>query len=90
MDKCLRIEKDFVLCKIAFNVISAFHYLHEKRKVIHWDVKPSPVLVSSTGHVKMCYFNISSTSMYIRPAIPIDAALYLAPERIDSSQIPAN
>ena len=71
LDKCLRMEKDFVLCKIVFYVISAFHY-----QVL--DMSKCVILIFL---VLQCILG---------PAIPIDAAIYLAPERIDSSQIQAN
>ena len=80
-----------VLGKIAFSVVSALHYLHTKLKVIHRDVKPSNVLVSSSGQVKMCDFGISG---YLVDSVAktIDAGCkpYMAPERIDPSGNPAN
>jgi mitogen-activated protein kinase kinase 3 len=47
------------LGKITFAVVSALHYLHSKLKVIHRDVKPSNILISRQGQVKMCDFGIS-------------------------------
>jgi len=80
-----------VLGKIAFSVVSALHYLHTKLKVIHRDVKPSNILVSTSGHVKMCDFGISG---YLVDSVAktIDAGCkpYMAPERIDPSGNPAN
>ncbi len=40
-------------------MISALDYLHSKLKVIHRDVKPSNILISRNGCVKMCDFGIS-------------------------------
>jgi mitogen-activated protein kinase kinase 3 len=40
-------------------VVSALHYLHTRLRVIHRDVKPSNILISRTGKVKMCDFGIS-------------------------------
>lgn len=34
-------------------------YLYSKLRVIHRDVKPSNILISRTGKVKMCDFGIS-------------------------------
>ena len=48
-----------MLVQIAFSVVSALHYLHTKLKVIHRDVKPSNILISVSGKVKMCDFGIS-------------------------------
>lgn len=80
-----------VLGKIAFSVVSALHYLHTKLKVIHRDVKPSNILVSTKGEVKMCDFGISG---YLVDSVAktIDAGCkpYMAPERIDPTGNPAN
>ncbi|KFM61154.1 Dual specificity mitogen-activated protein kinase kinase 6, partial [Stegodyphus mimosarum] len=73
-----------VLAKIAFAVVSALHYLHSNLKVIHRDVKPSNILISRSGAVKLCDFGISG---YLEDSIAktIDAGCkpYMAPERID-------
>ena len=42
-----------------FQVISALHYLQSQLQVIHRDVKPSNILISRNGNVKMCDFGIS-------------------------------
>ena len=54
-----RVMPETMLVQIAFSVVSALHYLHTKLKVIHRDVKPSNILVSVSGKVKMCDFGIS-------------------------------
>ncbi|KAG8189508.1 hypothetical protein JTE90_008470 [Oedothorax gibbosus] len=73
-----------VLAKIAFAVVSALHYLQSKLRVIHRDVKPSNILISRSGAVKMCDFGISG---YLVDSIAktIDAGCkpYMAPERIN-------
>jgi len=80
-----------VLGKIAFSVVSALDYLHAKLKVIHRDVKPSNILTSRDGSVKMCDFGISG---YLVDSVAktIDAGCkpYMAPERIDPQGNPAN
>jgi len=82
---------EWALGKIAFSVVSALDYLHKKLKVIHRDVKPSNILVSSSGKVKMCDFGISG---YLVDSVAktIDAGCkpYMAPERIDPTGNPAN
>jgi len=80
-----------VLGKIAFSVVSALHYLHTNLKVIHRDVKPSNILVSTSGKVKMCDFGISG---YLVDSVAktIDAGCkpYMAPERIDPKGNPGH
>jgi len=82
---------EWVLGKIAFSVVSALHYLHTQLKVIHRDVKPSNILVSTKGHVKMCDFGISG---YLVDSVAktMDAGCkpYMAPERIDPTGNPSN
>ena len=81
---------EWVMGKIAFSVVSALHYLHSNLKVIHRDVKPSNILVSTSGKVKMCDFGISG---YLVDSVAktIDAGCkpYMAPERIDPQGNPA-
>ncbi|GFY75408.1 hypothetical protein TNIN_128861 [Trichonephila inaurata madagascariensis] len=73
-----------VLAKIAFAVVSALYYLHSQLRVIHRDVKPSNILISRGGAVKMCDFGISG---YLVDSIAktVDAGCkpYMAPERIN-------
>lgn len=73
-----------VLAKIAFAVVSALHYLQSKLRVIHRDVKPSNILISRSGAVKICDFGISG-HLVDSVAKTIDAGCkpYMAPERIN-------
>lgn len=45
-----------ILGKIFVAVVNALHYLHSQLKVIHRDVKPSNILISRQGQIKMCDF----------------------------------
>lgn len=80
-----------VLAQIAFSVVSALHYLHTNLRVIHRDVKPSNILISKSGKVKMCDFGISG---YLVDSVAktVDAGCkpYMAPERIDPMGNPSN
>ena len=48
-----------ILGKVAVATLKALHYLKENHKVIHRDVKPSNILVNSSGSIKLCDFGIS-------------------------------
>ena len=73
-----------VLGKIAFSVLSALHYLQTQLSVIHRDVKPSNILLSNTGKVKMCDFGISGYLVNsIAKTKDAGSRPYMAPERID-------
>ena len=43
----------------VLQVVSALHYLQTELKVMHRDVKPSNILISRSGAVKICDFGIS-------------------------------
>ncbi|XP_065201502.1 dual specificity mitogen-activated protein kinase kinase 6 [Planococcus citri] len=93
-DKVYRNNREIpesILGIITVSVVNALHYLHTKLRVIHRDVKPSNILISRIGDVKMCDFGISG---YLVDSVAktIDAGCkpYMAPERIDPSGNPAN
>jgi len=73
-----------ILGRIAFSVVSALHYLHTELRVMHRDVKPSNILVSRTGAVKMCDFGIAG---YLVDSVAktrnAGCRPYMGPERID-------
>ena len=74
-----------VLGKIAFSVLSALLYLQTELSVIHRDVKPSNILLSNTGKVKMCDFGISGYLVNsIAKTKDAGSRPYMAPERIDT------
>jgi len=79
-----------ILKIITYGVVQALHYLHSVLHVIHRDCKPSNMLVSRQGQVKMCDFGISG---YLENSVAktIDAGCkpYMAPERIDPSGDPS-
>ncbi|KAK1228034.1 Protein kinase C signaling pathway involved MAPKK protein [Marasmius sp. AFHP31] len=66
--------------RITEGVLSGLAYLHA-HKTIHRNIKPSNILVSREGVVKLCDFGVSSE--FAKPFIGhfTGAGLYMAPER---------
>jgi serine/threonine-protein kinase len=65
---------------IFHKVASALAHMH-RRGVQHGDLKPSRILLSRTGQVKVCGYGISQVSDPIRAQISTGGA-YSAPERV--------
>ncbi|PAA77924.1 hypothetical protein BOX15_Mlig020204g1, partial [Macrostomum lignano] len=75
-----------VLGKLVVPVLRALHYLKERHNLIHRDVKPSNVLLSWRGQVKLCDFGISGQLVNSRAHTRTAGCIaYLAPERITLS-----
>lgn len=48
-----------ILGKITAAVLKGLSYLREKHAIMHRDVKPSNILVNSSGEIKICDFGVS-------------------------------
>jgi len=73
-----------VLGKMALAVIKALHYLKSELQVMHRDVKPSNILISRDGQVKICDYGISGQLVdSIAKTIDAGCKPYMAPERIN-------
>lgn len=73
-----------VLGKIAVAVIKALHYLQLELRVMHRDVKPSNILISHSGQVKICDYGISGHLVdSVAKTIEAGCKPYMAPERIN-------
>lgn len=73
-----------ILGQIAYSVVSALRYLHKNLGVMHRDVKPSNILISRKGEVKMCDFGISGQLVdSLAKTIEAGCKPYMAPERIN-------
>lgn len=70
--------------KVAVATVRALHYLKEKHGVIHRDVKPSNILLDTSGRVKLCDFGISGRLVDSKAKTrSAGCAAYMAPERIE-------
>ncbi|XP_065898698.1 dual specificity mitogen-activated protein kinase kinase 6-like isoform X1 [Dysidea avara] len=73
-----------IIGKMAVAILKALHFLVEVLHVMHRDVKPSNVLISNEGQIKMCDFGIAgvttdSNKCYTRG---IGCKVYMPPERV--------
>lgn len=72
-----------VLAKIAYAMVSGLKYMKEELSIIHRDVKPTNVLVSSAGDVKLCDFGVSGQLVQSLAKTYVGCQHYMAPERIN-------
>lgn len=71
-----------VLGKIAEAILKGLQYLHQQ-KIIHRDIKPQNVLVSSDGSIKICDFGVSGEAVNSLATTFVGTQYYMAPERIE-------
>ncbi|XP_071528363.1 serine/threonine-protein kinase fused [Panulirus ornatus] len=70
--------------QIACNLVSAIYYLHAHR-ILHRDIKPQNILLSSAGEAKLCDFGFSrkmGINTYVLTSVK-GTPLYMAPELIE-------
>lgn len=73
--------KENILGKISFCVTEGIKYLWGL-KILHRDVKPSNILVNSSGEIKFCDFGVSTQLVKSMARTYIGTNAYMAPERI--------
>lgn len=75
-----------VIGKITVAITTALDYLKSKHNVMHRDVKPSNMLLSYQGVVKLCDFGISGKLKdSIARSRQLGCVGYMAPERLETS-----
>ncbi|EPY49372.1 STE/STE7 protein kinase Wis1 [Schizosaccharomyces cryophilus OY26] len=76
------ITDEGVLARIAYAVLQGLKTLKEEHNIIHRDVKPTNVLVNSSGQIKLCDFGVSGNLVASISKTNIGCQSYMAPERI--------
>lgn len=74
-----------ILGKIAIAILRAMNYLKKEKGVMHRDIKPDNVLISSSGAIKLCDLGIAKKLEGSIAKTNVGTTLYLSPERIDPS-----
>lgn len=67
-------------------VLSALNYVHENG-LIHLDIKPSNIMLSSNNSVKLVDFGISQDKRETNSNKPIGSPAYMSPEQIEGKDI---
>ncbi|KAI9224465.1 kinase-like domain-containing protein [Blastocladiella britannica] len=75
-----------MLGTICVAVLRALQYLHRQHKVIHRDVKPSNILVTTNGAIKLCDFGVSGLLVESMANTFVGTSFYMAPERIQGQR----
>ncbi|WKX87900.1 hypothetical protein Q1695_007929 [Nippostrongylus brasiliensis] len=84
MKKVGRIAEKFV-GKISVAVVRGLAYLKDEIKILHRDVKPSNMLVNSSGEIKLCDFGVSGMLIDSMANSFVGTRSYMAPERLTGS-----
>eukprot|EP00842_Homolaphlyctis_polyrhiza_P002788 jgi/Hompol1/350/HPOL_002475-RA len=76
--------EESVLVQIALAVVRGLSFLKTEMSIMHRDVKPTNILVNSSGQIKLCDFGVSGQLVQSLAKTNVGCQPYMAPERITS------
>jgi serine/threonine protein kinase len=80
---------EYILSKIAEQVLCGLRFLHEKKSIVHRDIKPENILVNSKGEVKLADFGMAGLSQNGERKVFktfLGTCLFMSPERIKGEE----
>ncbi|MBZ3872878.1 Dual specificity mitogen-activated protein kinase kinase 2 [Sciurus carolinensis] len=74
-----------ILGKVSIAVLWGLAYLLEKHQIRHGDLKPSNILVTSRGEIKLCEFRVSGQLIDSMANSFVGTWSYVSPERLQGT-----